>query len=152
MSQDSLGFPRVHYGLLGFARISQGLTRRNKVAQGLTRSQKVPHFSRCCLSERSRKAMHEGRFPFFSRPLRSLTIQARLSTFSWPEEVFLSPQLLEREICAIAASEYLALWSAQTITLGWAGCPMFKATPTSCHIAPVWCHAGGRVHADRIRN
>ena len=33
------------------------------------------YFSRCCLSERSRKAMHEGRFPFFSRPLRSLTIQ-----------------------------------------------------------------------------
>ena len=92
MSQDSLGFPRVHYGLLGFARISQGLTRRNKVAQGLTRShmvlqgltrsQKVPHFSRCCLSERSRKAMHEGRFPFFSRPLRSLTIQGLLDTLS----------------------------------------------------------------------
>ena len=41
MSQDSLGFPRVRYGLVGFARISQGLTRRNKVAQGLTRSHKV---------------------------------------------------------------------------------------------------------------
>ena len=41
MSQDSLGFPRVRYGLLGFARISQGLTRRNKVAQSLTRSHNV---------------------------------------------------------------------------------------------------------------
>ena len=41
MSQDSLGFPRVRYGLVGFARISQGLTRRNKVAQGLTRSHMV---------------------------------------------------------------------------------------------------------------
>ena len=41
ISQDSLGFPRIRYGLLGFARISQGLTRPNKVAQGLTRSHMV---------------------------------------------------------------------------------------------------------------
>ena len=79
-TRESDRFSRVQFGALETLHQASLTDAQRHTALQLTCIN--VYFSRCCLSERSRKAMHEGRFPFFSRPLRSLTIQGLLDTLS----------------------------------------------------------------------